>query len=550
MRIAAWLVLGVGIALRLIAWTERSSLWLDEVAVALNVNGRSLGELLSVPLDYDQAAPKGFLLLQWTITHIFGTSDVAFRLLPFLAGVAALFIFRDIARRVLTETGALVALLFLAVGFWFVDYSAEAKPYMLDLALSLLVVARSLDWRASGYPRAKGWTLAFVGFVSVWLSNGAVITMMGVGIALAAVAVRERGARPAARALAPIAVAWGAGSIGVVWIALHAQFPGVIDYLHRSNASLFAPFPRGIESALWFWRAWRSELTMWHGWALNDSHWTSLFPALAVLGLGSLAWRRRPESLLLLAPMVAFMAASIAQQYPYGPRFVLLPISLLVLGVGEAVDRVAHLAVGRARRVAGAAALLLCVPPVYFLAAYPPPYPWSAVGAYLKSIRSQWQPGDVLYASYGRALEVLYYAPQFMIDPRAVTLGPCNYADPRAALRSIDGFRGRRRVWVIVDPGDAFPPVDYAYLRTIGVQRDSLAVQPVGTRRLAPREPFDIETAYLFDLSDSSRLARVTAETYRRSPWLARQTNPSFEWQCRGVFAPTVRDSERYRRAR
>jgi hypothetical protein len=549
-RVAAWCILGVGIALRLIAWTERSSLWLDEVAIALNVSGRSLWDLLSIPLDYGQAAPKGFLLVQWLVTRLLGTSDLAYRLLPFIAGVAALFLFRNVARRLLSETGAMVALLFFAVGFWFVDYSAEAKPYVLDLALSLLVLAMTLDVRDSGYAWVQVRKLAVVGFLSVWLSNGTVITLFGLALALGFLAMNERGTRSAIAALWPVGVAWGGGSAVVVWLGLRAQFPGMVDYLHRSSEFLFAPVPHDLESALWFWRAWRAGLSMWHGWAMSDAHWTSLFPALALIGLAGIAWRRRSESVLLIAPIAAFMAASVAQRYPYGPRFALFPLSILLLGVGEAADRIARLATGRLAIVSRSAALLLCVPPLYFISAYPPPYPWSAVGSYLASIRSQWQPDDALYVSYGRALEVMYHAPRFGIDQARVTLGPCNYTDPRAALRAVDSLRGRSRVWVIVDPGLAFPSVEYAYLRTIGIQRESLAVQPAGTRRLATSEPYDIETAYLFDLSDSARLARATAETYRRSPWLARQVNPAREWQCRGVFAPRVRDSDGYRRAR
>ena len=550
MKAAAWLILGVGIALRLVAWTQRSSLWLDEVAMALNVSTRSVWDLLALPLDYGQAAPKGFLLLQWIITHLIGSSALAYRLLPFLAGVAALFVFRNVSRRVLEDTGALVAQLFFALGFWFVFYSADAKPYMLDLTLSLLMLSLAFDFRDSGYARANARQLATSGFVAVWLSNGAVLTLFALALALGFLVVRERGARSAARVLWPIGLVWAVAAFAVVWIELRGQFPGMVDYLHRSNASLFAPLPHSLDDILWFWREWRFEMSMWHGWAMDDSVWTALFPALALIGLGSIAWSRRSASILLLAPIATFMVASMAQRYPYGPRFALFPLSLFVLGLGEAADRITRVAAGRAATISRAAVLLLCVPPLYFVAAYPPPYPWTAVGSYLGRIRAQWLPEDVLYVSFGRALEVLYHAPRFGIDLHRVTFGPCDFSDPRAVLRSIDGLRGRQRVWVIVDPGAAFPPVDYAYLRTIGRQRESLAVQPAGTRRLAPSEPFDIETAYLFDLSDSTRRGRVTAADYRPSPWLARLARPTRQWECRGVFAPFVRESDEYRRVR
>src|SRR5215208_3958361 len=117
LRIATWAVLAVGVALRVVAYTRRSVLWLDEAALAQNVVERSFRDLLTVPLDYGQAAPKGFLLLEWLATRLFGTSELAFRFVPFASGIASLFLFHAITKRVLTQAGALAALLFFSVGY-------------------------------------------------------------------------------------------------------------------------------------------------------------------------------------------------------------------------------------------------------------------------------------------------------------------------------------------------------------------------------------------------------------------------------------------------
>ena len=321
MNIAGWLIIGAGIALRLFAWSQRSSLWLDEAAIALNIENRSLWDLLSIPLDYGQAAPKGFLLLQWSVTHILGTSALAYRVLPLIAGVVALFLFRQIANRVLSGTGALVALGFFAVGFWFIYFSADAKPYAFDLCLSLLLLALTLDFHDAAYAPARGWRLAAAGALATWLSNGVVITLAGLAIGLLLVASVERGARATLRTLWPVFCAWAAGSVTVLWVELRAQFPGQIEFLHRSNAYLFPPPTLGLRGAAWFWREWRSELSMWHGWRLDDARWTSLFPALALIGLLGIARRWRIESVFVIAPIAVFMAAAIAQQYPFGARY-------------------------------------------------------------------------------------------------------------------------------------------------------------------------------------------------------------------------------------
>ena len=89
--VATWVVIAIGAALRCVSYLRRDILWLDEAATARNVVERSLAELLTVPLDYGQSAPKGFLLLEWVVTRVFGTSALAFRLIPFASGIAGLF---------------------------------------------------------------------------------------------------------------------------------------------------------------------------------------------------------------------------------------------------------------------------------------------------------------------------------------------------------------------------------------------------------------------------------------------------------------------------
>jgi hypothetical protein len=546
--IAQWAVVAVGIGVRLVAWLGRTTMWTDEVALSRNVLERSLSDLLTVPLDYRQAAPKGFLLVQWIVWRTIGSGDAQLRLVAFVAGVASLILMRRVARRLLPDVAAVATLLFFALGQWFVLYSSEAKPYILDVALSLGALSLSLDALDAGYSPASMRRLAAYGFVAVWLSNGVVFTLAGLAIALGVLIWRDRGLIRGIGTLRPIAIAWSVGAAAVVWIAVHNEFPGARLDLYRANASLFAPLPHSVNDALWFWREWRVELATSHGWAVDNSRWTSLYPALGIIGLAGIAWRARREGLLLLAPLAVCMLASMAHQYPYGFRFALYPLALFALGIGESIGRLA--ALRHVRQVWQAVAAAVCVPVIYAAIVSPRPYAWTMAGAYLAHIREQWQPGDALYVTYGKAMEASYYAPRIGLTENEYVLGPCDFADYRTALRSADRMRGKRRVWVIVDPGVIFPSIEYAYFRAIGLQRDSLAVMPPRSLRPGAATPYDVETAYLFDLSDSTRLARATAESYTPSRIAQRRIDPDNQWVCRGVFSPAVRESDaRIRRA-
>ena len=195
-------------ALRCISYFRRSILWLDEAATARNIVERSLSDLITVPLDYGQAAPKGFLVLEWLITRMFGTSDLAFRFVPFASSIVSLFLFAAIARRLLTPSGAFAALLFFSVGYWFLVYAADTHPYGLDLALALGTLLLTIDLRRLGYPPGRVWALAAYGAIAVWFSNGALLAGFGLGVALGAIAWRERGSRNALECSGPIAALW------------------------------------------------------------------------------------------------------------------------------------------------------------------------------------------------------------------------------------------------------------------------------------------------------------------------------------------------------
>src|SRR5512135_2026571 len=89
-QIAILIIIVFGIILRaskyLPAWSMRG----DELAVTLNLINRSPIELATKPLDYEQAAPFGFLLLTKALMIIFGKSEYVLRLVSFIAGCVSL----------------------------------------------------------------------------------------------------------------------------------------------------------------------------------------------------------------------------------------------------------------------------------------------------------------------------------------------------------------------------------------------------------------------------------------------------------------------------
>lgn len=92
-----WAAIGLGLVLRLAQYLSDRALWFDEAALALNIASRSYGGLF-LPLDNNQGAPVGFLLVQKGVTDVLGYSEYAMRLFPLSCGVVSLFLFPRVAR--------------------------------------------------------------------------------------------------------------------------------------------------------------------------------------------------------------------------------------------------------------------------------------------------------------------------------------------------------------------------------------------------------------------------------------------------------------------
>jgi hypothetical protein len=189
--VAALILLGGG--LRVAALLSDRCLWIDEAMLALNLVGRSPGQLLG-PLDYNQGAPLGFLLAAKLAILCFGESEWALRLVPLAASLAGLAGFAWLARRILPPGAAVLALALFALSPHLITYAGECKQYASDAAVAAGLLAASVG--LLGGKGGRRWAvLALAGAVAVWCSHPAAFVLGGIGGSLlshAAVA-RDRG---------------------------------------------------------------------------------------------------------------------------------------------------------------------------------------------------------------------------------------------------------------------------------------------------------------------------------------------------------------------
>lgn len=419
-RLAAGGLLGIGIVLRAAEYLEGRSLWLDETLLSLNVLEKSWSGLVG-PLDYQQGAPIGFLLLQKLAVLVAGPGEYGLRLVPFLAGIATLLFGWLLARRWLGPVGGLAALALLALCDPLVYFSAEAKQYGLDACVAVVLLWAGVRAFQDGARRDFA-RLACLGACLLWFSHPAVFVLAGVGAMLAVPAFRARD-RGAILRLAVVAAVWSAGFLFCYAVSLRrlAANPFFLEFWAPSFVPPIADLP-------WFAR----RVALQCAEALDLS--PSPLLLLAWLGLGAVACAALRPAFFVAAvlPLLAAAGASAASLYPLSERFLMFfaPMAILLLAEGVLfVTRAAE------RRLPWAGAIVLSAafafPAWRAVHELKAPRVVQDIKPVLAFMKERVRPDDRIYVFHLAAYPWRYYAARYGFNGDVEV--PRDYADPHLA---------------------------------------------------------------------------------------------------------------------
>jgi hypothetical protein len=316
-----------GLVCRLSQYAANTSLWHDEAYVALSILHKSFGGLLG-PLDWNEASPPGFLVIEKLVVALLGQSEYALRLVPLVAGLAGMICFAGLARGICGRgIASFWAVVLMAASAKLIVQSNEVKHFTLDLLCAVLLGWLAIRiWHLRSPERALV-TWGALGAVGLWLSFASLFVFAGTSVALLPRAVRAwTGAQRTAYVVANLAVLV---SLGLLLGPIRAQLSGdMLGFWAKSfpDTSGFA--------ALVYWLG-RSHL------GLFDYFWRpfgGVLVALALLG-GVRCWRtgRRAELLCLGLPVLVALAASFVHRWPFGGNQHMVfaaPAALLLAGEG------------------------------------------------------------------------------------------------------------------------------------------------------------------------------------------------------------------------
>ena len=497
------MLLSIGVFLRLWQYLDRTSLFVDEIALARNLLVRSPGALLTEPLAFNQLAPKAFLLVEKFIAWGFGAGELQLRLLPFLAGLVSLPLFTLLALKLELRAGALFGVALFSLAVPLLRLGAQVKPYTLDVFATLALLLVSLRWRER-HGRTEAVALAGLGLISVWFSFASVLVLFSLGVTLAGYAFRDRDPHEV-RLIAIVLLTWLVAASAGVTVARSSETPAMHGFLTSTWASALMPPPWHLPEMLhWFSGTYKDLMRRTLGYP-----WRAMYLALMVVG-AIVLWRRRSDAVaILLAPAAGALVAAAVHQYPFRDRLVVFILPSLFLLMGEAVDYMWRRlsSVPRLFRVGIGVALLSG--PIYALIQHPPVYRPDDMRTVLSHIRAGSGPGKVAYIYYGAGPGTTYYGAEFGLEALRLVQGKCHHEQPRLYLTELDQLRGQSQAWIIFARAAAGErELLLSYLDRIGTRLDSVGVVTKG----GPEVTW--ASAYLYDLSDPYRLAMASAATF------------------------------------
>ncbi len=435
-----------GIALRLIHFGLGRMLWLDEATIALNFISRDGGDFFQ-PLDYRQFAPPGWMMLSdafWTVTQSF---EYGARLPSLLAGLAAFILFWRLVSERFSPAVVFIAVFAFAFSYMPMYYSAEIKPYIFDLLLSVLLL-----WQGLRLLEQDEWPikdLALFGLTCIigsLLAMAAPMVIGGVGGVLGLKALLER------RWKAVIIIGMSALIAGLIYLvpalsAFQAQIEdsgfdggGTGHFFNRH----FAPFPpMSVKDFAWYIEIVQDTLSPMVG---RESAYT--FVILMIIG-GALAAKDSAwKAALIVGPIFIGFLFAAAHAYPIISRLALYIVPIAILLAAIALERLIAELPKRPNWIVISALLLMNIGSVTWYRyhhIFSPSASPKDISEELRTVSKEIEPDEILVVTAWTLPAFLLYRHAYELDQVNWTItnrAECFFEPP------ID-FQSRDRVWYL-----------------------------------------------------------------------------------------------------
>lgn len=520
-----WIIICIGILLRLIRYLYNPSLYFDESTIAVDLIRRSFSDIFYPSPDYTLSYPFAFLITIKFFTQLLGNSECVLRLFPLLSGIISLFLFYRIAKHYMEPNAVLIALGLFAVLDSLVFESTNLKPYSSDIFFTLLIYTLAVYIQSKPLNIPRTILVGISGAFIVWFSNPSIFVLAGVGICLAVFSLSKK--------------EWSRiGKLSIVYsIWILSFIANYFFYLRNLQANIgmemdemlsvfekaYMPLPpKSLADIKWFielfFEIFNYPLSM---------TLIGLSAFAFIIGCISMYSQRRRSFFLLISPILVTFLAAALHQYIFKGRFIMFLVPLILLIIAEGVEYIRSRTFQHSKIIGIIFLLLLFFHPVS-TSAYriKKPLYLENVKPVLKYVKDNWQEDDILYVHYFAQYPFDYYSKyhsepiRFDENEYIIGIAPrgwyrhhnrmevSKYYGPEAPIkqssneifklyvRDLNQLKGKKRVWVLFTrytPKDGIIEEKFFiyHLETIGKQLDFYGQSGVSA-------------VYLYDLSSET----------------------------------------------
>ena len=408
-KITSFFLVFLGIFFRVLQYAANRSLWFDESLLALNISNRSLIGLTQ-PLDYNQGAPIGFLIIEKVIIQLIGNKDYILRLFPLIAGVTGVILMWKVANNYVGSFGTLIVLGLFAVSGQLIYFSSELKQYSSDVMISLMFL-----WIAyycletSTKSRMYFVLLGALGMLGIWISHPSLFIMLGISLCFMIDILISRDWKKFIWFI-PIMVLW-AISLSIDYI-ISLRFLSSNMILENYWQNYFMPMPPWVDIN-WFSTAWKGLLEDPVG--LSQ---VAIGTLVLLVGIISAFIKRWQLALVLIVPFPVLLIVSGLKKYPFGGRLLLFIIPIVFILIAEGIERIRsilqkiHPWIGFCA-TAALVILFMFQPTLNSLRNLQQPYLREHIKPILSYLSQHRQDTDFIYVYYGAEPALDYYASQY-----------------------------------------------------------------------------------------------------------------------------------------
>ncbi|MGE3818836.1 MAG: glycosyltransferase family 39 protein [Isosphaeraceae bacterium] len=332
----AWVMVFLGVALRIAEYADFRRLYLDEVSLLKSLQGRAVFDFSQVLVE-EQMAPPGFLVVERLLVRLPWEVEATARLFPLLCGLISMFLVHAVSRRYLDPRAVPLAVALFAMGHVLLYYSAETKQYSCDLMLSLAALLLAAPAPPAVLSRDRFRALVVFGMVAPWFSFTVVFPLAVVGLQLIGSAIRK-GDRRGTVLLLATGLAWVVSFSGCYVLSRSTLSRGSFIWEWWDFAFLPLP-PRSLADLS------RLGLALANAF-INPGGILTPLPPPYTAGLAAACWlaglvslgRRWPGGLWILAgPIVLALAASALRLYPFHGRLLIYLTPAFLMPMAEGV---------------------------------------------------------------------------------------------------------------------------------------------------------------------------------------------------------------------